>query len=55
MGKAISISSEYTADEVRGFAKSSTDVTQCRRLLALSVILDGASRSEAAKVNGGAF
>ncbi|MEM7621481.1 MAG: helix-turn-helix domain-containing protein, partial [Pseudomonadota bacterium] len=52
MEKAISISSEYTAEEVRGFAKSSTDVTQCRRLLAIAAIRDGASRSEAAKVGG---
>jgi len=52
MGQAIAVRTEYTAGEVRGFAKQAKDVAQARRLLAIAAVLDGASRAEAAKVGG---
>src|SRR5947209_797922 len=52
MGQAIAVRTEYTAGEVRGFAKQAKDVAQARRLLAIAAVLDGASREEAALVGG---
>lgn len=52
MGTAIAVRSDYSADDLRGLARRSDDADQTRRLLALAVILDGGSRSEAAKVGG---
>ena len=43
---------DYTAGEVRRLAKRATDAAQARRLLAIAGVLDGASRSEAAKIGG---
>jgi transposase len=45
-------SADYTAGEVRGFAKRAKDAAQARRLLAIAAVLDGASRDEAAKIGG---
>ena len=52
MGRAIGVRGDYSATDLRGFARRSTDGEQVRRLLALAEILDGGSRSEAAKVGG---
>jgi hypothetical protein len=38
--------------EVRRLAKRVKDVAQARRLLAIAAVLDGASRTEAAKIGG---
>ena len=43
---------DYTADEVRRFARRAKDAAQARRLLAIAAVLDGASREEAAKIGG---
>jgi hypothetical protein len=52
MGQAIPVRTDYTASEVRQFAKRAKDVAQARRLLAIAAVLDGASREAAAKIGG---
>lgn len=52
MGAAIELLSEFTGDDLRGLARESRDGAQVRRLLALAVILDGGTRTEAARVGG---
>ena len=52
MGKAIAVRTDYTAVEVRRFAKRAKDSAQARRLLAIAAVLDGASREDAAKIGG---
>jgi transposase len=52
MGRAVAVRADYTADEVRRLAKQAKDGAQARRLLAIAAVLDGASRTEAAKIGG---
>jgi transposase len=52
MAAAIGLRSDYGADDLRRLAKASRDARQTRRLLALSVIYDGGSRTEAARIGG---
>lgn len=52
MAAAIGVRSDYTSADLRRFARRSGDGDQVRRLLAVALILDGGSRSEAAKVAG---
>src|ERR1700757_4053047 len=52
MGQAIAVRTDYTAGEVRRFAKRAKDAAQARRLLAIASVLDGASREDAAKIGG---
>ena len=52
MGRGIAVRTDYTAGEVRRLAKRAKDAAQARRLLAKAVVLDGVSRSEAAKIGG---
>jgi len=52
MGQAVAVRTDYTAGEVRRLAKRVKDVAQARRLLAIAAVLDGASRTDAAKVGG---
>jgi Winged helix-turn helix len=52
MAAAIGLRADYGADDLRRLARSSRDAAQTRRLLALSVIHDGGSRTEAARVGG---
>src|SRR4051812_33528646 len=52
MGHAIAVRTDYTAGEVRRFAKRAKDAAQARRLLAIAAVLDGASREDAAKIGG---
>lgn len=52
MAAAIGVRSDYTSADLRRSARQSRDPDQVRRLLALALILDGGSRSEAAKVAG---
>src|SRR5215469_4064604 len=52
MGQAIAVRMDYTAGEVRGLAKRVKDAAQARRLLAIAAVLDGASRTDAAKIGG---
>ena len=50
MGQAVPVRTDYTASEVRRFAKRAKDAAQARRLLAIAAVLDGASRDDAAKI-----
>ena len=49
MGQALAITrTEHTAEALREFAAKSRDGAQVRRLLAIALILEGRSRTEAA-------
>ena len=50
MSAAVSLRSDFTADDLRQLAKGSRDASQSRRLLALAAIYDGGRRSEAARI-----
>jgi transposase len=52
MAWAIGLRDDYSSADLRGLARRYDDADQVRRLLALAVILDGGSRSDAAKVGG---
>ena len=52
MGQAIAVRTDYTAGEVRRFARRAKYAAQARRLLAIAAVLDGASREEAATIGG---
>ncbi len=52
MAAAIELRVDFSGDDLRRFARSSRDAKQVRRLLALAVIRDGGSRTEAARIGG---
>ena len=52
MAAAVGLRADFTGAAIRGLARSSRDGNQVRRLLALAVIYDGGTRSEAALVGG---
>ena len=53
MGAGLEITrSEYTSAELRGLSGRCADGAQVRRLLALALVLDGHSRTEAAGLSG---
>jgi transposase len=52
MAAAIGVRWDYTSADLRRFARRCRDADQVRRMLALAVILDGGSRSEAARMAG---
>ncbi len=52
MGQAIAVRRDFSAGEVRRFAKRAKDAAQARRLLAIAAVLDGALREDAAKIGG---
>jgi transposase len=52
MAVPVPLREDFDAAGLRGLAKRSRDGPQSRRLLALAVIYDGATRSEAAKIGG---
>ncbi len=52
MGAAVGLRGDYDGAQLRGLAKRSAEAAQTRRLLALAVIYDGGSRSEAARLGG---
>jgi transposase len=52
MGKAVGLRDDFDGDDLRRLARGSRDSDQTRRLLALAVIHDGGSRSDAAKIGG---
>lgn len=52
MGTALNIRQDYTADDLRRLARQSRDADWSRRLIALSVIYEGGSRSQAASIGG---
>jgi len=52
MAAAIKVRTDYTSADLRRFSRRCGDADQVRRLLAVAHILDGGSRSEAAKISG---
>jgi len=52
MAAAIGIRSDFTSADLRRFSRRCDDPDQVRRVLALALILDGGSRSDAAKMAG---
>ncbi len=52
MAKAIAITGEWTAFELRRLAAASNHANQSRRLLSLAAVLDGMNRTEAARIGG---
>ena len=52
MRQPIRLRLDYNATRVRRIARESEDAGQARRLLALAMIYDGSSRTEAAEVGG---
>ena len=53
MGKALWVTrTEHTPAELRAFAAKSKDGAQVRRLLAIALVLEGCSRSQAAELSG---
>ena len=52
MARAVRVRGDYEARQLRELAKRSCDANQTRRLLALAIIYDGGSRTEAAKLGG---
>src|ERR1700684_2995784 len=52
MSVPIPLRGDFEAAQLRGLAKKTKDGPQARRLLALAVIYDGGTRSEAAKLGG---
>ena len=52
MAAAIGVRTDHTSEDLRRFARRCGDPDQVRRLLAIALILDGGSRSDAAKFAG---
>ena len=52
MGAAIGLREDFGSGDLRMLARSAKDANQARRLLALAVIYDGGSRTEAARTGG---
>jgi len=52
MAAAIKVRTDHTSTDLRRFSRRCEDADQVRRLLAVALILDGGSRSEAAKIAG---
>lgn len=52
MAAAIKLREDFSAGQVRAAARKSKDAAQVRRLLAIATILEGGSRSDAARIGG---
>src|SRR5260370_15671477 len=52
MGQAVPVRTDYTAGEVRRFAKRAKDAAQARRLLAIAAVVDGGLREERGELGG---
>ena len=52
MAAAVALREDYNDPALRCFAKASKDANQTRRLLALALVYDGDTRSEAAELGG---
>ena len=52
MASAVGVRGDYTAADLRSLARRCDSADQVRRLFAIALILDGGSRSEAAKISG---
>jgi transposase len=52
MPSAVKLRTDYSAKELRKFAKRVKDNNQARRLLSLAAVFDGMSREDAARIGG---
>ena len=52
MPRSITLRSDFSAEDLRRFAKKSKDNNQARRLLSLAAVRDGMNRTEAARIGG---
>ena len=52
MPRTVEIKPSHTPSQLRRLAASTKDANQSRRLLSIAAVLDGMSRSEAAKIGG---
>ena len=52
MTAAVRVRTDFSADELRGFAAASKHANQSRRLLSIAAILDGMGRADAARIGG---
>src|SRR6187455_2934930 len=52
MATAVTVRADFSTDELRRLAASSKHASQSRRLLSLAAVLDGMSRTEAARIGG---
>jgi transposase len=52
MPAAVRMRTDFSAHELRRFAATTKNANQSRRLLSLAAVLDGMSRSEAARLGG---
>ena len=52
MAAAIELRDDLSGDDLRRLARDSRDAKQVRRLLALAVIAEGGTRTEAARIGG---
>ena len=52
MPAAVRMRSDFSAGELRRLAATTKNANQSRRLLSLAAILDGMSRTEAARIGG---
>jgi transposase len=52
MASAVSLRQDYSPDALRQLAARSKDARQSRRLLSLAAVLEGMSRTEAARIGG---
>lgn len=52
MGSAVQLRTDYSASGLRRLARTSQDARQSSRLLSLAAVLDGMSRTDAARIGG---
>jgi len=52
MPAAITVRTDFAADELRRLAARTRDANQSRRLLSVAAVLDGMNRTEAARIGG---
>src|SRR3954451_4662221 len=52
MPAPVSVRTDFSAAELRQFATRTKNASQSRRLLSLAAVLDGMSRTEAARIGG---
>ena len=52
MPAAVRMRTDFSASELRRLAAATKNANQSRRLLSLAAILDGMSRTEAARIGG---
>ena len=52
MPSAVTLQTDYSAEDLRALARRSKDVNQSRRLLSLAAVRDGMDRGSAAKIGG---